>query len=146
MLRWIALLLPAVIPSWRFFQTIEPSPRVEYRVVGGDWVEACPVPARVSLRAMLWRLVWNPARNDALFLTSLAERVLLDGRDHAQREIMLRLRDVVGSDVEEFRLITVQRVGSELVRDVAFVSVAERSVSSPVQRLSPPPRPIDGAV
>ena len=122
MLRSIALLLPAVIPSWRFFQTIEPSPRVEYRIGGGDWVEASPVPAQVSFGAMMLRLVWNAGRNDALFLTSLAERVLLDGRDHAQREIMTRLRDKEGSDVSEFRLITVRRIGTDIVREIAFVS------------------------
>ena len=73
MARLIALLLPALIPSWRFFQTIEPSPRIEYRTDGGAWRLANPVPRRVGPWRMLTRLFWNPARNDALYMTSCAE-------------------------------------------------------------------------
>lgn len=128
MLRWMILLLPALIPSWRFFQTIEPSPRIEYRVHGdrlGSWRPMCPQPDRVSPGQMMIHLVWNPARNDALFLTSCAERILVDGRDHAKQEILRRIRDIEGitaDDIVQFRLVTVQRVGNALERSVAYTS------------------------
>ena len=43
MLQTLKLLLPALIPSWRFFDTIAPSPRIEFTLLKtaqdapGDW-------------------------------------------------------------------------------------------------------------
>ncbi len=132
MFRWIALLLPAVIPSWRFFQTIEPSPRIEYRCEGQEaWTLACPVPQHVGPAQMLIRLVWNPGRNDALFMTSLAERVILDDRDHAKREILQRLRRELGLPVEaplQFRMVTITRADGGLVTEEGYTGTIDPAI------------------
>ena len=68
MLRTLKLLLPALVPSWRFFDTIAPSPRIEYALLrnaeeppsSDDWREFRPRPARQSAIRMLGRLLWNP--------------------------------------------------------------------------------------
>ena len=81
MKRLLLLLLPALIPSWRFFKTVEPSPRVQWTLVqDGErkWQEFNPRPEVVSFGRMLRRMVWNPRWNEALFLVSLAERQTID--------------------------------------------------------------------
>ena len=118
MWRILGLLLPVLLPAWRFFQTIEPSPRVEVWD-GKDWIEARPLPQNVPLATMARRLFWSPDRNEALYLTSLAERLLQDGRAHAERELVRR----VGA---RFRVVEVDRVGGALVRSVRFTSDADR--------------------
>jgi len=114
-LRAICLLLPVLLPAWRFFQTIEPSPRIEVDV-DGEWVEARPRPLHVSWRAMLARLFWNPTWNETLYLTSCSERVLEDRRAHARAEILARLK------ASRFRLVEVQREGDGLVRETRLTS------------------------
>jgi hypothetical protein len=48
MLQTLKLLLPALIPSWRFFDTIAPSPRIEFTLLktaqdaSGAWREFRP--------------------------------------------------------------------------------------------------------
>ncbi|MGE0591673.1 MAG: hypothetical protein AB7G23_00935 [Vicinamibacterales bacterium] len=92
----LQLLLPALIPSWRFFDRIGPAPRVEHVLLGASggrqttgpepgtdtsgprWREVHPRPATVSPLAMLRRLFWNPRRNEALYLVSCAEALLED--------------------------------------------------------------------
>ena len=115
MWRAISLLLPVLLPAWRFFQSVGPSPRIEIER-DGEWFEARPPPSRLSVQAMLWRLVWNAGWNESLFLTSCAERVLEDGRPHARREIMVR----TGS--ARFRVIEVERHGEQLSREIRFCS------------------------
>jgi hypothetical protein len=75
-------LLPALIPSWRFFDTIGPSPRLEYRWLAGattplsQWQPFRPRPMVLSAAQQLLRLVWNPAWNETLYVMRCAERVL----------------------------------------------------------------------
>ena len=81
MLRPLALLLPALIPSWRFFDVIAPSPRIEFAMLTSPdsaavWQAFRPRPARVALSTMLGRLFWNPRWNESLFLVSCAERLV----------------------------------------------------------------------
>ena len=56
MLHGLKLLLPALIPSWRFFDTIAPSPRIEYALLhdphaAAAWREFRPRPARPDAAA-----------------------------------------------------------------------------------------------
>lgn len=83
MLRLIRLFLPVVFPSWRFFAVIEPSPRIEFCVLGSDpaevvlpWRELCPRPPQVGVGQTLARLVFNAQVNERLFLVTCAERVV----------------------------------------------------------------------
>jgi hypothetical protein len=118
MLRLLRLLLPALLPSWRFFQTVEPSPRVEWRAPGGRWRALCPTPARLTLAQHLARLFWNPARAEALYLVSLSERLF--GEDAARIEALLQVRaaDLLAPEQSgpfELRVVFVQHDTREVL-------------------------------
>ncbi len=133
----LGLLLPALIPSWNFFDVIAPSPRIEYAVTGSsalpqaDWVEFRPRPQRVSARTLLARLLWNPRWNESLFLVSCAERLINAPTDHSQDEIFTRLaaeltRDGATGDWLSFRLVFVSREDEAIQREVLFQSAPRR--------------------
>ena len=97
MLQTLKLLLPALIPSWRFFDTIAPSPRIEFallktaRDASGRWQEFRPRPARLPISTMLKRMFWNPRWNESLFLVSCAERLMESPTEHSSQEILARI-------------------------------------------------------
>lgn len=100
-LTGLRLLLPAIIPSWRFFDAVTASPRLDFALLAtpgepaGHWREFRPRPARLGIAAMLRRLLWNPEWNENLFLVSLAERLVTATGEktaaHSQRELLLRV-------------------------------------------------------
>ena len=135
LLKPLKLLLPALIPSWNFFDIINPSPRIEYSLHSAEnekplnWVEFRPKPSHLSLSDMLKRLFWNPKWNESLFLVSCAERILENYTLHSENEILkrikkdIRLRKVQATETHlQFRLLFIQRVGAELKTDVLFNS------------------------
>ena len=98
----LRLLLPAIVPSWRFFDGVSASPRLDYAVLNapddpaGLWQEFRPRPARLTLWTMLYRLLWNAQWNESLFLVSLAERLVSAAATpatcaHSERELLLRV-------------------------------------------------------
>lgn len=135
MLRPLALLLPALIPSWRFFDVIAPSPRIEYALLpaadaSADWREFRPRPQRVSVATMASRLAWNPRWNETLFLVSCAERLVDAPGAHSENEIFRRVAAGLGPGVHEpwlaLRLLFVARDGEALVREVLFEASPRR--------------------
>ena len=127
MLASLRLILPVLLPSWRFFKTVEPSPRVEWALVGADWQALCAVPDQVTPLQMVARLFWNAARNDALFMVSCAERIEEEPTAHSIAEITQRVRDAIALSAErgpsaQFRLVFVSRKGARITREVLFVS------------------------
>ncbi|HHI92399.1 MAG TPA: hypothetical protein ENK04_02625 [Gammaproteobacteria bacterium] len=141
MLHIIKLLLPAVIPSWRFFDVIAPSPRIQFTLLNSKngpssgaqvWREFRPPPARVSFLQMLGHMFWNPRRNESLFLVSCAERILQQYTEHSEDEILKRIaHELVAHDAHystlspgylQFRLLLVQRKGTRLQQKVVFHS------------------------
>ena len=105
-MKILSLLLPALLPSWRFFDWIAPSPRIEYRLSSkGKWLKynAPYIPTNP-----LKRLFWNPQWNDYLFLMSCVERYAQNPTDHSYNEILKRLYDL-NPDITEFRLMFVTR-------------------------------------
>lgn len=128
MFRTLGLLLPILLPSWRFFQTVEPSPRVQWALEGAkpaQWHAFCPRPAHVSAAAMLRRLFWNPAWNDTLFVVSCAERLHLAPTAQAEAQIAQRVArevPVPAGTALRFRLVFVQRTSGTLIEDVVFFS------------------------
>jgi hypothetical protein len=138
----LRFLLPALIPSWRFFDRIGPSPRIEFDVgTSGDeidaaWREVRPKPAHVSVRIMLARLFWNPRGNESLYLVSCAERLLDDPSAERAAELWARVADVIRAERAgangpaashlRVRIVHVIRQGGRVVRHVAFVSGARR--------------------
>ena len=140
MLNPLRLLLPALIPSWNFFDVIAPSPRVEYALTAsaadapdalGEWQAFRPRPEHVSVAAMLSRLVWNPRLNETLFVVSCAERLINAPTDHSQDEIFTRLaaeltRHGATDDWLSFRLVFVSREDEAIQREVLFQSAPRR--------------------
>ena len=130
MLRTLSFVLPVLMPSWRFFKTIEPSPRMEYAAfakgaVADAWHALSRRPETVTPWHMIGRLFWNPAWNDALFMVSCAERIAEQPTDHSINEITQRIRQlpqVQGMDRGQFRLTFVSRICGRLHREVVFVS------------------------
>ncbi len=138
MFHILKLLLPAVIPSWRFFDVIAPSPRIQFVLLHSanapsdesyEWREFRPRPAHLSFLQMLGRMFWNPERNEALFLVSCAERIVQQPTQHSEDEIFKRIitelkannRNVKATHVQ-FRLLLVQRQDSQLQQQVVFHS------------------------
>ncbi|WP_068092080.1 hypothetical protein [Novosphingobium rosa] len=97
----LRLLLPAIVPSWRFFDAVSASPRLDYALLPGEnamaqqWHAFRPRPAVLPVGTMLRRLFWNPDWNESLFLVSLSERLMHaaspEAVAHSQRELLLRV-------------------------------------------------------
>lgn len=125
MLRTLSLLLPALIPSWRFFKTVAPSPRLFYRLDGGEWAAIRPRPEQVLLRMMLRRLLWNPDWNEGLYLVTLSERLVDAPSDHSLRELNTRIARMTaaprGAQLQ-FRLTFVTRDGDQIVAEELYLS------------------------
>lgn len=140
MLKALRLLLPALVPSWRFFDVIAPSPRIEYALgaapgaVPGGWREFRPRPARLSPLEMLARLVWDPRWNETLFLVSCAERLVDQPTAHSEDEIFRRIAADLARAPDGagqapwlwFRLVFIRREGESLVRETLFTAPPRR--------------------
>ena len=136
MLNLIKLLLPALFPSWRFFDVIAPSPRVEHVLIhdsrdeGESWQESHPTPEHIVLLDYFKTFFWNARWNERLYLSTCAERLTQNPTELSLREIRRRVRARLlrenGANVVpryfRFRLIFVSRHGGMLRRDIAFVS------------------------
>ena len=138
MLHTLKLLLPALLPSWRFFDAIAPSPRIQFTLLCAEnetpreWHEFRPRPAQLSFLQMLGRMVWNPEWNESLFLFSCAERLMEYPTKHSEDEIMKRILKELSGKVSnthvmaathlQFRLLLVQRQDSQLQQKVTFHS------------------------
>ena len=137
----LKLLLPAVIPSWRFFDFIAPSPRVQYTLLSNadarpdSWQEFRPRPQSLSLFTLPGRMFWNPRWNESLFLVSCAERLVDYPTRHSEDEIWQRiacqlLRDMTDAELSvptflQFRLVFVKRSEGYLEQTVLFHSRIE---------------------
>jgi hypothetical protein len=137
MVNTLSLVLPVLIPSWRFFKAIDPSPRVQWALICDregapiTWHEFRPRPLTVTPLQMVFRLFWNPDWNDALFVVSCAERIKQQPNVHSINEIMRRIQLDIGKSgtdttdrLLQFRLIFVHREETALVEDVVFLSQA----------------------
>lgn len=141
----LRLLLPALMPSWRFFDAVTASPRVDYAVLAApddqtaEWQEFRPRPDVLTPATMLRRLLWNPQWNENLYLVSLAERLVsattAQTEAHSQRELLLRVarhldRQNAGDRNAwlQIRLRFVSRAGagdstsSQIASQIAYVS------------------------
>lgn len=135
MANTLSLVLPVLFPSWRFFKTIEASPRVEWAAFSTKsaepmvWQQITPRPQTLSLAQMLLRLFWNPGWNAELFIVSCAERIQQEPTPHSIEVIKRYVQDRVAqheldaaAEYFQFRLVFVRREGEELRREVVFQS------------------------
>ncbi|WP_424929821.1 hypothetical protein [Amaricoccus tamworthensis] len=144
MLRTVQLLLPAVIPSWQFFKSIEPSPRVEWAMAATeteqprDWREFRPRPDHLNALTFIRRMFWNPRWNESLFLVSLSERLMEEPTDHSVDEIFHRVIAEIRRSVPpesrlpycRFRVVFVYRESGRISRDVTHMSGARKTDGS----------------
>jgi len=139
-LNTLKLLLPALIPSWNFFDVIAPSPRIEFSLLNSDtdtptkWQAFRPRPAQLSFRTMLKRMFWNPLWNETMFMMSCAERIMENSTQshHSENEILNRIinetlknKYIKSSSPAthlQFRLLTVTRDNEQLVTEINFES------------------------
>lgn len=140
MLQTLKLLLPALIPSWRFFDAIAPSPRIEFtllnsaRDMSGNWQEFRPRPDRLSIFDMLKRMFWNADWNESLFLVSCAERLIANPTAHSSDEILTRIRaecarlsvDPLATPYLQFRLVFVTRDETAIEKHILHISPVHR--------------------
>ncbi len=122
--KTLSLLLPVLLPSWRFFKTVAASPRIEVRVGQGAWQEVRPIPERVSIVRMARRLIWNPRRNEQLYMVSLSERLAEHDGNHARSELIRLVRAGLPEETGafEFRLVFLQREGDQIVKFIDYES------------------------
>ncbi len=132
MIQTLKLILPALVPSWRFFDVIAPSPRIEIAVMRSegsapaDWREFRPRPQALTLTDMLKRIIWNPRWNESLFLMSCAERLAKDNAPFARKEIFCRIiRELDGDGFVQFRLTFHAREGRQIIKHIAYLSPLE---------------------
>jgi len=130
-------LLPALLPSWRFFDFIGPSPRLEICLLqhAGDvpsqWQAFRPSPQHISWLARFGTLLWNPRGNEALYLLSTSEKLLQRQSAAAQMEIARRIAaafacgEIVASSQDrffQFRLLEIERDDGVLHTQTSFES------------------------
>lgn len=137
----LRLLLPAMVPSWRFFDAVTASPRIDYALLPGPdamagvWQEFRPRPHALSPGQRLLRLFWNASWNETLYLVSLSERLLgattPHTLQHSQSELLLR----VARDLDRhgqcspdawlqirLRLVSRHGPGDRIAGEIAFLS------------------------
>ena len=135
----LRLLLPALIPSWRFFDSIGSSPRLEFALLktpdnsAPEWREFDPRPAQVPLAAMLLRLFWNRHWNESLYLVSCAEKLLAEPSAVNESNLLRRIAnhnqlDAPASGLEQpaflsVRVSVLKRERGSIIRQVLFVSL-----------------------
>lgn len=144
MLGPLRLLLPALAPSWNFFDVIAPSPRIEYALSATEaderleWREFRPRPEKVGPGHMLARLAFNARWNETLFVVSCAERLVDHPTDHSQTEILSRIArdlarfqpDALAGRWLRFRLVFIRRDQDILVSEIRFVSAPVRPLEA----------------
>lgn len=122
LLQPLKLLLPALIPSWRFFDVIAPSPRIQFTLLDSekntlvDWQEFRPKAEHITILQTLKRMICNAKWNESLFLASCAERIMENYTPHSENEILNRIeRDFhkkTKANYLQFRLVFIQRKGA----------------------------------
>lgn len=138
MIHIFKLLLPALIPSWNFFDVIVPSPRIQFFILNKKndtserWQEFRPRPAHLSIWQTLGRIFWNPDWNESLFMMSCAERLMEYPTQHSEDEILKRIKTdlILNNDNSvlknttkvQFRLVFIRREGDSLKEEIKFQS------------------------
>jgi hypothetical protein len=133
----LTLLLPVIFPSWRFFSSIGPAPRIHIAFLQNEndepieWQEFRPRPAKISIKEGTWRLLHNPQWNETLYINSCAERLFEGYSEMREREIMRRILVAIDSgeiktDTTKpyvtYRLSAVMREGQVISQQVTFVA------------------------
>jgi hypothetical protein len=133
----LKLLLPILFPSWRFFSSIGPSPRIEVGFAADknstpqEWLQFRPLPKRINFTLGLQQLFHNPSWNERLYINTCAEHLFESYSEFREREIGQRLvaaalRKEIVVDGEfhylVFRIRALEFEAGQVRDDVVFVS------------------------
>ena len=136
----LKLFLPVLFPSWRFFSSIGPSPRIAFALLQNendepvDWQEFRLKPTEVSFVKGLLHLFHNPAWNETLYINTCAERLFEGYSEMREQEIMRRIlasisvgEIIAGSNVRyvTYRISAVMREGQVISQPVTFIAKPE---------------------
>lgn len=97
MLNLLKLFLPVFIPSWRFFSSVGPSPRIEFAFLvrpdqePHEWQPLLWLPLQLTWRQAIWRFLHNPAWNEQLYFNTCAEQLFEGYSAYHANEIGRRL-------------------------------------------------------
>jgi hypothetical protein len=131
------LLLPILFPSWRFFSSIGPSPRIEVGLVTDinsepqEWLPFRPLPKNIDITLGLQRLFHNPLWNERLYINTCAEYLFDGDSEFREREIGLRLvaaivnKEIVvvgGFQYLVFRIRALETDVGQVRDEVVFIS------------------------
>ena len=129
--------LPILFPSWRFFSSIGPSPRIEVGFVADknsepqEWLPFRPLTKKITFTLGLQQLFHNPLWNERLYINTCAENLFEGYSEFREREIGRRL--VVAALNEEivvsgecqylvFRIRALEFDAGQVRDDVVFFS------------------------
>lgn len=133
------LLLPIIFPSWRFFSSIDPSPRIEVGFVADkksqpqDWLPFRLLPKKINVALGLRQLFHNPLWNERLYINTCAEHLFEEYSAFREREIGLRLvAAVLNGEISVngefqylvFRIRALESDAGKVSDDVVFISGA----------------------
>jgi len=140
-LKTLKLLIPALVPSWNFFDIITASPRIQYILMGAnkeqltDWQEFRPRPKHLSLMQMIRRMLWNANWNETMFAVGCAERLMSNPTKHSEEQIMKRIildlenhqtvKELESILYVQFRLVYIERRYEILDEEVTYYSQLE---------------------
>jgi len=133
----LKLLLPILFPSWRFFSSIGPSPRIHYAFLKHEddhpesWNEFRPKPEKISFKQSMCNLFHNPTWNETLYINTCAERLFESYSEMREREIMRRLLNFISANkiaikpdwkYVVYRISAIMREGQVVTQQVTFIS------------------------
>jgi hypothetical protein len=133
----IKLFLPILFPSWRFFSSIGPSPRIHYTFLESEsddpdcWQEFRPKPERIPFKKSLFNLFHSPQWNEILYINTCAERLFEGYSEMREQEIMQRILAAVNLNEIQlkpeakylvYRISAIIREGGSVTQQVAFIA------------------------
>lgn len=133
----IKLFLPILFPSWRFFSSIGPSPRIEMGFTADKnsepqkWFPFRPLPKRINFTLGLQQLFHNPLWNERLYINTCAEHLFEGYSEFREREIGQRLvAAVLNKEIVPdgefhylvFRICALELEAGQVRDEVVFVS------------------------
>lgn len=135
----LKLILPVIFPSWRFFSSIGPSPRIHYALLQHEndepqeWFEFRPRPEKVFFKEGLCRLFHNPRWNETLYLNTCAESLFEGYSEMREQEIMTRILAAVSA-----KHIAVADDSKYLVYKISAVIREAQVITQPVTFVAKP--------
>ena len=133
----IKLLFPILFPSWRFFSSIGPSPRIDVAFIAEKnaepqaWLPFRSLPEQVGFAAGVRRLLHNPTWNERLYINTCAEHLFEGPSDFYAQEIGARLVNAVFNremNVDDafqylvFRIRAIEFDAGQVRDEVVFIS------------------------